>query len=208
MNNISNVFVLDDDSAVRDSLRMMLKAAGYSVATFPSADEFLAVCNSETEGCIILDVNMPGMDGPALQQELNRRGSRLPIIFLTGQGSIPLSVRTLKAGAMDFLTKPVDGAELLASIKQSLDKFARLQKAAHESQALRKRLATLTVREKEVMLLAVEGLTSKEIAQRLGISHRTIDAHRTRIMQKTGASNTLELARIAAYPTAQYGDDN
>jgi FixJ family two-component response regulator len=107
MNITSNVFVVDDDAAIRKSLRMMLNVAGCNVTTFSSANEFLAICNPETEGCIILDVNMPGMNGPALQEELNRRGTHLPIIFLTGQGTIPLSVRTLKAGAMDFLTKPV-----------------------------------------------------------------------------------------------------
>lgn len=203
MNTISNVFVIDDDSAVRDSLRMLLKAAGYTVATFSNADNFLAICNPETEGCIILDVNMLGMDGPALQEELHRRGSRLPIIFLTGHGSIPLSVRALKAGALDFLTKPVDGTELLACVKQALDGYAQWREQAHVSQSVVARLATLTEREKEVMMLVVEGRTSKDIAQRLDISSRTVENHRARIMQKTGVANILELARIAALQSPQ-----
>jgi FixJ family two-component response regulator len=198
MNNIANVFVVDDDEAVRDSLRMMLKAAGRSVATFQSAEEFLAICNSETLGCIILDVNMPGMDGPGLQAELNRRGLLLPIIFLTGQGSIPLSVRTMKAGAMDFLTKPVDGKELMDCVKQALDKCAQLQLQAQNNQSHSAILATLTEREREVMRLVVEGLTSKEIGECLHISFRTVENHRAQVMQKTGAANLLELARMVA----------
>ena len=203
MTSISNVFVVDDDAAVRDSLRLMLKVSGFTVSTFSNAEEFLAVCNPETKGCIILDVNMPGMDGPGLQVELNRRGSRLPIIFLTGQGSIQLSVRTIKAGAMDFLTKPVDGKELLACVKQALDTCTLLQEQAQETQSMAARLATLTEREKEVMMLVVEGLTSKEIAERIGISYRTVENHRARVMNKTGSSNMLELARIATVQTPQ-----
>ncbi|MES1981880.1 MAG: response regulator [Pseudomonadota bacterium] len=202
MINAPNVFVVDDDAAVRDSLRMMLKAAGYTAATFSGADEFLAACNSEATGCIILDVNMPGMDGPSLQEELNRRGLRLPIIFLTGQGSIPLSVRTMKAGAMDFFTKPVDGTELLACVKQALDKSLQLGRQARNAQSIAARLATLTKREKEVMMLIIAGLTNKEVAKRLSISFRTVENHRAQIMQKTGSSNTLELARIASSQTS------
>ena len=198
-----NVFVVDDDAAVRDSLRMMLKAAGYAVATFASADEFLNICNRETEGCLILDVTMPGMDGPALQDELNRREFRLPIIFLTGQGSIPLSVRSIKAGAMDFLTKPVNGTELMACVEQALSKCSQLHEQLVESQSMSERLANLTVREKEVMMLVIEGLTSKEIAERLGISFRTVEVYRARIMQKSGSSNLLDLARLAKYQVSQ-----
>jgi len=199
MTKIYNVFIVDDDEAVRDSLRMMLKAAGCNVTVFSSADEFLSVCKDNTLGCLILDVNMPGMNGPALQEELNRRGSRLPIIFLTGQGSIPLSVRTLKAGAMDFLTKPVDGTELLNCVKLALDKCVELQEQAFESQFIAKRLAALTGREKEVMTLIIKGLTSKEVAVRLGISFRTVENHRAQVMQKTGASNMLELAHLVSH---------
>lgn len=197
MNDINNVFVVDDDDAVRDSLSMMLEAAGYAVATFPRAADFLAVCNPDTLGCIILDVNMPDMDGPALQEELIRRGLQLPIIFLSGQGTIPLTVRTIKAGAVDFLSKPVDGSVLLTCVNGALERCSLLKNQARVSQSAAAQLAMLTEREREVMMLAVDGHTSKEIAARLGISYRTVEIHRAHVMQKTGASNILELARIA-----------
>lgn len=197
MNDINNVFVVDDDEAVRDSLSMLLDAAGYTVATFPCADDFLAVCTHDTLGCIILDVNMPGMDGPTLQEELIRRGLQLPVIFLSGQGTIPLTVRTIKAGAIDFLSKPVDGSVLLVRVRDALERCSLLKNQARVSQSAAAQLAMLTEREREVMMLAVDGHTSKEIAARLGISYRTVEIHRAHIMQKTGASNILELARIA-----------
>jgi FixJ family two-component response regulator len=197
MNDINQVFIVDDDTAVRDSLAMLLDAAGYAAATFSGADDFLAVLTPDTLGCIILDVNMPGMDGPTLQAELTRRGLRLQIIFLSGQGTIPLTVRTIQAGALDFLTKPVDGAVLLARVREGLARCSIQQKQTEDSHSVVARLAKLTVREREIMMLAVAGYTSKEIADRLSISYRTVEIHRSHIMQKTGASNMLELARIA-----------
>lgn len=190
------VFIVDDDAVVLDSLRMLLEAAGYAVATFHGAEDFLEICTPDTHGCIILDVNMPDMDGPALQEELNRRGLQLPVIFLSGHGTIPLTVRALKAGAMDFLTKPVKGSDLLARVQEAMHQCSVRQKQAKEVQSVASRLAMLTERENEVLKLAVEGQTSKEIAQRLGISYRTVEIHRAHVMQKTGASNMLELARI------------
>ena len=198
MSDINHVFIVDDDAAVRDSLAMLLDAAGYDVTTFPGADHFLDICTLDTQGCIILDVNMPNMDGPTLQEELTRRGMRLPIIFLSGQGTIPISVRTIKAGAVDFLTKPVDGSVLLTRVQEALEQCSIQQKQATVSQSAAARLATLSEREREVMMLAVAGHTSKEIAQHLSISYRTVEIHRAHVMQKTGASNILELARIAA----------
>ncbi len=198
MTNITNVYVVDDDEAVRKSLRMLLKTEGFNVATFPSAEEFLTMCNQETTGCIILDVNMPEMDGPALQEELNRRGLLLPIIFLTGQGSIPLTVRVLKAGASDFLTKPVDGTELLACVKQALVKCEALKIQTADSNSKALRLATLTDREKEIMSLIVTGHANKEIAERLDISPRTVENHRAHIMEKTGATNLRELIEFGS----------
>ena len=196
MTKNSNVFVVDDDPSVRNSLRIMLNAAGYTVATLPSAEEFLVVWNLQTEGCIILDVNMSGMDGHTLQEELLRRGSRLPIIFLTGQGSIPLSVRAMQAGAVTFLTKPVDGKELLACIKKALDASKRLKGQLQKSRAIESRLSTLTKREKEVMMLAIQGVSSRDIAERLGISSRTVDNHRDHIIKKTNTGNMIELAGL------------
>lgn len=198
MSDIAKVFVVDDDMSVRDSLRMLLEVSGYVVATFPGAEDFLDICTPDTEGCIILDVNMPDMDGPTLQAELIHRGLQLPIIFLSGQGTIPLTVRTLKSGAMDFLVKPVKGSELLVCVEEAMKQSSILQEQAVASQVIAARLALLTEREHEVMMLAVAGRTSKEIAQHLCISYRTVEIHRAHVMQKTGASNMLELARIAS----------
>lgn len=197
MTNTTNVFVLDDDAAVRDSLRLMLKTAGYSVATFSSADEFLVTCNPETMGCLILDVDMPGTDGHQLQEAINKRGLGIQLIFLTGKGSIPQSVRAIKAGAIDFLTKPVDTTQLLNCVDQALVQCSRMHEQANDSQSMGARLAGLTEREKEVMILVVAGHTNKEIAERLGISSRTVESHRAKVMHKTGTSNILELARFA-----------
>lgn len=197
-NNQDIVFVVDDDDAVRDSLSMLLETAGYDVAAFPGAEDFLAVCTPDSRGCAILDVDMPGMDGPSLQEELIRRHIELPVIFLSGHGTIPTTVRTIQAGALDFLIKPVDGAVLLARVQDACKKSVRLRQQAEARQSANSRLKSLTERENEVMKLAIAGYTSKEIAQRLSISYRTVEIHRAHIMQKTGASNLLELARIAS----------
>jgi FixJ family two-component response regulator len=203
MSGISSVFVVDDDASVRDSLRMLLEVSGYKVATFPGAEDFLEICTPDTQGCIILDVNMPDMDGPTLQEELLRRELRLPIIFLSGHGTIPLTVRALKSGAMNFLIKPVQGAELLSCVHEAMEQCTVLQMQTRASQSVAARLAALTEREREVMSLAVEGRTSKEIAQHLNISYRTVEIHRAHVMQKTGATNMLELARITSPQTTQ-----
>ena len=196
MNDINNVFVIDDDSAVRNSLTMQMEGAGYTVTAFSGGNDFLDACTPETQGCIILDVSMPDMDGPALQEELTRRGVKLPIIFLSGQGTIPLTVRTMKAGAMDFLTKPVEGSLLRTRVREVFEQYDIQQNQAMASKSAAARLATLTEREREVMMLSIEGLTCKKIALHLAISYRTVETYRTRVMQKTGASNMMELARI------------
>jgi len=198
MNNSEKIYVVDDDAAVRDSLRMLLKADGHEVTTYASAEEFLAACKQGIQGCIILDFKMPGMDGQALQEELNRRGVRMPVIFLSGQGTIPVTVRTIKAGAVNFLTKPVDGTELLSSVREALKRGIALQGQDAGRQAVSPRLSALTSREREIMLLTIEGRTSKEIARQLSISYRTVESHRAHILRKTGASNLIELARIAS----------
>ena len=196
MSDPATVFIVDDDVAVRDSLGMLLEAAGYAVEAFACAADFLDSLTPSTRGCLILDVRMPNMDGLDLQEELIRRGARLPVIFLTGHGSIPVTVRAIKAGAMDFLTKPVDGPVLLAHVEKALKQGSARQKRINSHRAAASRLATLTDREREVLALAVAGHVSKDIAQRLGISSRTVEIHRAHILQKTGASNMLEVARI------------
>lgn len=190
------IYVVDDDAAVREALAMLLTSAGYQVVTSASSEDFLEICDPNCEGCLILDVSMPGMDGPALQQELLDRSIHLPIIFLTGHGTIQTSVRTLKAGAIDFLTKPVDGAKLLACVQEALQKDAEVKLHDEEVAEATQRLATLTEREYEVMKQVIAGYTCKEIAQKLDISHRTVEIHRAHVMEKAKAANLAELARL------------
>lgn len=191
------VFIVDDDSAVRDSLMLMIEQEGIAVKTFNSGDDFLAAYQPECLGCAIVDIRMPGMDGMQLQDELCQRNILLPIVFLTGHGDIPLSVKAVKAGAVDFLTKPVTRESLLASVRSAILESRRLMVQLENGQDAKLRLADLTEREREVMALAVAGSPNKEIARRLGISHRTVEIHKSKIMHKTGAINLLDLARIA-----------
>ncbi|MDX9994939.1 MAG: response regulator [Rhodocyclaceae bacterium] len=188
------VHIVDDDAAVRDGIGLLCETAGLHTACHESAEAFLeafADGTDERPGCLVLDVRMGRMSGPELQEELNRRGIVLPVIFLTAHGDIPMTVRAMKAGAADFLTKPVNGADLLERVQAALalDRAAQLQ---------RERFAQLTQRERETLLLALAGHANKEIARQLGISYRTVELHRSHILQKTGAANMLELARLAA----------
>jgi len=195
--NSQTVFIVDDDAAVRDGLAMLLETAGLSAKTYASAHEFLDALDPAQPGCLLLDVRMPQMSGPELQDELNRRGSLLPIIFLTAHGDIATTAQAFKAGASDFLTKPVDSPTLLKCVHAALEKSARLKRQAATTQAQRARIRMLTEREREIMALVVAGQPNKKIARQLGISHRTVEIHRTRVMQKTGAANLLELSHIA-----------
>lgn len=193
------VFIIDDDASIRDSLSLLFEQEEITVKVFESAASFLAaVDQTKPRCCAIIDIRMPDMDGMALHAELIRRGILLPIVFLTGHGDIPMSVRAIKAGAVDFLVKPVTSHDLLTSVHGALLESERIytrHKANDEAQAC---LRFLTEREHEVMLLVIEGLTNKEIGRRLGISYRTVEIHRSHVMQKTGARSTLDLARIAA----------
>ena len=192
------LFVVDDDPAVRDSLSLLLETAGFAVECHESAESFLAAYREDRQGCLILDVRMQPMSGPELQAELVRRGSRLPIIFLTAHGDIPMTVRAIKAGAKDFLTKPIDGKELLDRVQAVLQ--AEQERLHHRKQREKdcKRLEELTQREQEIMMLALAGRANKAIARQLGISYRTVEIHRSHILQKTGTANMLELAQLAS----------
>lgn len=192
------VFVVDDDAAVRDSLSLLLETEGLQAETYPSAEAFLGALRADWSGCVVLDVRMPGMTGPALQAELGRRGVQLPIIFLTAHGDIPTTVQAMKSGAVDFLTKPVNGALLLDRVHAALARNSHERKREAERRTLRARLALLTVREREILALAVAGQPNKEIARHLGISYRTVEVHRSRILLKAGANSLIELARLAA----------
>ena len=196
--NMTNttVFIVDDDAAIRDSLSLMIEQENIAVQAFDSAETFLAAYQPECPGCAIVDIRMPGMDGIELHEALLKRNILLPIIFLTGHGDIPMSVQAIKAGAVDFLTKPVTREKLLISIRAAIQKSERLlsENANHQEALLH--LASITDRERDVMLLAVQGHPNKHIARQLGISHRTVEIHKSKIMQKTGAINLLDLARI------------
>lgn len=192
----ATVFIVDDDAAIRDSLSLMIEQENIAVQTFSSAEAFLDATHQECRGCAIVDIRMSGMDGMQLQQALKERNVLLPIIILTGHGDIPMSVQAMKAGAVDFLTKPVTRETLKASIKVAMQKSEAIlsENASHQEAQLH--LANLTKRERDVMLLAVLGHPNKHIAHELNISHRTVEIHKSKIMQKTGAVNLLDLARI------------
>ncbi|MGO9443591.1 MAG: response regulator transcription factor [Thiobacillaceae bacterium] len=192
------VYIVDDDEAVRESFSMLCESAGLKVECHDSAESFLSAYRPECPGCLVLDVRMGGMGGPGLHEELNRRGSHLPIIYLTGHGDIPMTVRAIKAGAVDFLTKPVDPTHFLDRVEAYLQRDINLLDHQEAMAEKCRRLELLTRREREVMALALAGLVSKAIAKRLGISHRTVEVHRSRLLQKTATGNLLELAQLAA----------
>lgn len=194
------VYIVDDEPTVRDSLTLLIEQEGISVQAFENAETFLSSTRQlgyQIKGCILLDVRLPGLNGIQLQEELSHHKSLLPIIFLTGYGDIPTSVTAIKAGAIDFLTKPVTRAKLLTCIHSAFIESERWIEANKHNQDTLSRLAGLTKREHEVMMLAIQGYHNKEIASHLGISYRTVEIHRSNIMHKTGAINLLDLARIA-----------
>ena len=190
------VFIIDDDAAVCHSLMLMIEQEGISVQVFDSAEAFLKQYDPDSKGCIVADINMPGMNGLQLQEILNNRGGVLPVIFLTGYGTIPQSVKAIKAGALDFLTKPVTRAKLVAGIRSAFSECEKQQLTDKHHRKAKNFLSKLTEREKEVIVLVVQGLSNKEIATSLGISHRTVEIHRSHIMHKSGATSLLELVQI------------
>ncbi len=192
----ATIFIVDDDPSILDSLSLMIAQENLAVETFADAEAFLAACQPKHLGCAIIDIRMPGMDGMQLQQELSKRNILLPVIFLTGHGDIPMSVRAIKAGAVDFLTKPVTREKLLTSVRSAILESEKILSENTSHQNAQSLLADLTDRERDVMVLAIQGYPNKEIARRLGISHRTVEIHKSKIMHKTGAINLLDLARI------------
>jgi RNA polymerase sigma factor (sigma-70 family) len=194
----ATVFIVDDDDAVRESLALTLKLAGYRVRPFASARDMLAAYRPDQAGCLLLDQRMPGMSGLELQKALAERGSTLPVIFLSAYGDVPTTVLAVKRGAVDFLEKPVTKERLLGRIEEALAQDRRQREEAAAQRDLRDHLDRLTAREREVMLLATKGLANKEIARQLDISPRTVENHRARLMHKVRAESIAELCRIAA----------
>jgi len=192
------VFIVDDAAAVRASLALLLETEGLRVAAYDSGEALLAACSAEWEGCALLDLNLTGMNGLELQAELQRRGVRLPIIFLTGHGDVATTVRAMKAGASEFLTKPVSGEQLIPLIRAALVKDCQERTREREVLTQRERLNRLSQREREVLQLALAGLSNKDIARSLAISHRTVEVHRSHILAKTQVSRLLELASLVS----------
>ncbi|HET7596628.1 MAG TPA: response regulator [Burkholderiales bacterium] len=194
------VYVVDDDEAFRDSLRWLLESAGYRVVAFGSAADFLQRYRADAGTCLVLDVRMPDSSGLELQQELNRRGATLPIVFVTGHGDVAMAVKALKSGAFDFIEKPFKDEALLALIEKAAAAHAaaRMRDAARQSTAAR--LATLTQREREILDRVIAGERNKGIAEELGISVKTVEIHRSRVMEKMGAESLAALVKMVAPP--------
>lgn len=192
------IFVIDDDASVRKSLARLLCSAGLNVETFPCAEAYLERKPYDGVGCIVLDICMEGLSGTDLQARLAEHGCDIPIIFLTGHGSIPMTVSAMKRGAADYLTKPVDEEVLLQTIHQTLARHEAVVHKRTEVEAMRGRLETLTPRELEVMRCILTGALNKQIARRLGIAEKTVKVHRGRVMEKLGIMSVAELVRFCA----------
>jgi FixJ family two-component response regulator len=195
--NAETVFIVDDDEGARNSLRFLLKSVGLPAETFGSAQEFLSGYRPDQPGCLVLDVRMPGMSGLELQQELNRRGAVIPVVFVTGHGDVPMAVEAIQQGAFDFVQKPYREQELLDRIQRALVKDRANRAALQERDRIRARLASLTPREREVMALMTRGKPNKVMAAELGLSQRTVEIHRAHVMEKSGASSIAQLVRMA-----------
>ncbi|HEY8948716.1 MAG TPA: response regulator [Rhizomicrobium sp.] len=193
------ICIVDDDENVRESLGELLDAAGYTVHSFSSAEQFLASSMPASCSCLVTDVRMPDMDGIALQEELARRGVRFPVIVITGHADVPLAVRAMRAGATDFIEKPFKPDTLLSAVRQALASGSRANTPVDPKVA--QRMAELTAREREVMDLMVHGHPNKVIAQKLDISFRTVEVHRSRILAKMGTENVAELVRLVLSST-------
>jgi len=193
----STIFIVDDDAAVRDSLSALLEADGFATETFESAKAFLAGYRPKDACCVIADIRMPDMDGLELQEELIRRAWGLPVIIITGHGDVPLAVRAMKAGAVDFIEKPFDDDVLRASIERGIAQSKRTRGESALTQEVAARIAELTAREREVMEHLVAGRPNKVIAHRMDISPRTVEVHRGRVMEKMHARSLSDLVRMA-----------
>lgn len=192
----ATIFLVDDDASVLRGLGRLLRAAGYATRSFASPAEFLAQLPTDTPGCAVLDLRMPGLNGLELQYAMASNNCHLPVIFISGHGDVPASVKAVKAGAVDFLVKPFDEQQLLEAISQALVKDAAARAARAEANALQSLHSALTPREREVCALVSQGLPNKQIAWRLGTSEKTIKVHRGRVIEKLGVGSVAELVRL------------
>ena len=193
----ATVYVIDDDASMREALEDLVRSVGLDVRLFASPREFLEIQRPDTPGCLVLDVRLPGMSGLAFQQELAKSGAALPVIFLTGHGDIPMSVRAMKAGAIEFLTKPFHDQDLLDAIHTAIERDRSSRREGAVVTDLAERYATLTEREREIMALVVNGRANKQIAAELSVSEMTVKVHRGQIMRKMRARSLPELVRMA-----------
>jgi FixJ family two-component response regulator len=191
------IFVIDDDVSVRDAIKGVVKSVGLRVETFESAQEFLQKSPPDGPNCLVLDVRLPGLSGLDVQRELTRLNIRIPIVFITGYGDIPMTVQAMKAGAVEFLTKPFRDQDLLDAIQQALERDRTIRQQRSEVAALRQRFETLTERERQVMGLVVAGKLNKEIGAELGTSEITVKVQRSRVMHKMQADSVIDLVRMA-----------
>ncbi|MCA9753123.1 MAG: response regulator transcription factor [Gemmatimonadetes bacterium] len=191
------VWVVDDDEAVRGALELLFESVSMPVASFASAQEFLERYDVKRPGCLVLDLRMPGMSGLELQEELNRRGSDLGIVFVTGHGDVPVAVSAMRAGAVDFLQKPFRDEDLLSRVRRAMERGVTAHDEHAQRDQVRERLARLTPREREVMRHVISGKPNKAVAMDLGVSERTVEIHRARVMQKMKAGSLAELVRLA-----------
>jgi FixJ family two-component response regulator len=199
------VFVVDDDPSVRDALNNLLDSVGLSAQTFGSSEEFLSFSRPGVPSCLVLDAKLPGMSGPEFQEELRRRGIQIPIIFITAHGDVPMIRRVMKAGAIEFLTKPFQKAELLGAVHHALEVDRNRREEEALLRALMNRYEKLTSREREVLLLVTTGLMNKEIAASLGLSEITVKIHRRQVMHKMEAASLADLVRMADKVKTQSG---
>ena len=192
----ATVYIVDDDQAVRSALRLLLKSVGLPVSTFDSAQGFLDLYSNDLAGCVLLDVRMPGMSGPALQEQLALRGSILPVIFITGHGDVSMAVEAMQHGAFDFVEKPFHDQDLIERVQRALEQNARSRSQLYEQESIRARFESLTPREREVLQHVTSGSSNKIMAYDLDISQRTVEIHRARLMEKMQAPSLAHLVRM------------
>jgi len=201
------IFVVDDDESVRNSLNFVLKSVGLTTRALSSSKEFLDAYDPSQPGCLVLDVRMPGMNGLELQQQLNLQGATIPIIFITGHSDVAMAVEAMQHGAFDFLQKPFRDQDLIDRIHRALERDARSRRSLAQQEKIRQRIASLTPREREVLALMTQGKPSKVIGADLGVSQRTVEVHRARVMEKSGAASLAQLVRMVMDLEADRADN-